>query len=55
MPGASGPSRSALGKLNNVREASKIARECRTILAAAGITLDYPVMRQSTSWSSARL
>jgi glutaryl-CoA dehydrogenase len=42
----------SLGKLNNVREAIEIARECRTILAAAGITLEYPVMRHANNLES---
>ena len=36
------PEQVSVGKLNNVREAIAIARECRTILGAAGITLEYP-------------
>ena len=35
----------SIAKLNNVREALKIAREARTILGANGISLEYPVMR----------
>jgi len=35
----------SMAKLNNVREALKIAREARTILGANGISLEYPVMR----------
>ncbi len=42
----------SLGKLNNVRESIAIARECRTILGAAGITLEYPVMRHSNNLES---
>jgi glutaryl-CoA dehydrogenase len=42
----------SLGKLNNTREAIKIARECRTILGAAGITLEYPVMRHANNLES---
>ena len=42
----------SLGKLNNVREAIKIARECRTILGAAGITLEYPIMRHANNLES---
>ena len=40
------------GKLNNVREALKIAREARTILGASGITLEYPVMRHANNLES---
>ena len=46
------PEQVSLGKLNNVREALAIARECRTILAANGITLDYPVMRHANNLES---
>jgi glutaryl-CoA dehydrogenase len=42
----------SMGKLNNVREAIKIARECRTILGANGITLEYPVMRHANNLES---
>jgi glutaryl-CoA dehydrogenase len=42
----------SLGKLNNTREAIKIARECRTLLGAAGITLEYPVMRHANNLES---
>jgi len=35
----------SMAKLNNVREAQRIAREARTILGANGISLEYPVMR----------
>jgi glutaryl-CoA dehydrogenase len=46
------PEQVSLGKLNSVREAIGIARECRTILAAAGITLEYPVMRHANNLES---
>jgi glutaryl-CoA dehydrogenase len=42
----------SLGKLNNVREALAIARECRTLLGASGITLEYPVMRHANNLES---
>jgi len=42
----------SLGKLNNVREAIAIARECRTMLGAAGITLEHPVMRHANNLES---
>ncbi len=42
----------SLGKLNNVREAIAIAREARTILGAAGITLEHPVMRHANNLES---
>ena len=46
------PEQVSLGKLNNVREAIGIARECRTLLGAAGITLEYPVMRHANNLES---
>ena len=46
------PEQVSLGKLNNVREAIAIARECRTILGAAGITTEYPVMRHAANLES---
>jgi glutaryl-CoA dehydrogenase len=46
------PRQVSLGKLNNVREALAIARECRTILAANGITLEYPVLRHANNLES---
>jgi glutaryl-CoA dehydrogenase len=46
------PEQVSLGKLNNVREAVAIARECRTILAANGITLEYPVIRHANNLES---
>jgi glutaryl-CoA dehydrogenase len=42
----------SVGKLNNVREALAIARECRTILGANGVTLEYPVMRHANNLES---
>ena len=42
----------SLGKLNNVREALKIARECRTILGANGVTLEYGVLRHANNLES---
>jgi glutaryl-CoA dehydrogenase len=42
----------SMGKLNNVREAIAIARECRAILGAAGITLEHPVMRHANNLES---
>ena len=46
------PEQVSLGKLNNVREAIAIARECRALLGAAGITLDYPMMRHANNLES---
>jgi len=41
------PEQVSLGKLNNVRESIDIARQCRTLLGANGITPEYPVMRHA--------
>ncbi len=46
------PEQVSLGKLNNVREALGIARECRTILGASGITAEYPVLRHANNLES---
>jgi glutaryl-CoA dehydrogenase len=48
------PEQISAGKLNNVREAIKIAREARTILGGNGITLDYPPMRHANNLESVR-
>ncbi|MDG3012316.1 acyl-CoA dehydrogenase [Rhodococcus sp. D2-41] len=42
----------SVGKLNNTREAIAIARQCRTILGANGITLEYPVIRHANNLES---
>src|SRR5579859_8064810 len=42
----------SVGKLNNVREALAIARMCRTILGAAGITVDYSPLRHANNLES---
>lgn len=46
------PEQISLGKLNNTREAISIARQCRTILGAAGITLEYSIMRHANNLES---
>jgi glutaryl-CoA dehydrogenase len=46
------PRQVSLGKLNNVRESLAIARECRTILGANGVTLEYPVLRHANNLES---
>lgn len=46
------PEQISVGKLNNVREAIKIARQCRTLLGANGITLEYPVIRHANNLES---
>ena len=39
----------SMGKLNSTRTSLEIARTCRTILGANGITGDYPVMRHAAN------
>ena len=46
------PEQVSIGKLNNVREAIAIARQCRTLLGANGITLEYPVIRHANNLES---
>ena len=46
------PEQVSFGKLNNIREALAIARECRTIMGAAGITLEWPMMRHANNLES---
>jgi glutaryl-CoA dehydrogenase len=42
----------SVAKLNNVREALAIARQCRTILGANGISGEYPVLRHANNLES---
>jgi len=46
------PEQVSFGKLNNVREALRIARESRSILGANGITLEYPIIRHMNNLES---
>ena len=46
------PEQVSLGKLNNVREAIAIARECRTLLGGSGITLEYSPLRHANNLES---
>jgi glutaryl-CoA dehydrogenase len=46
------PEQVSFGKLNNIRESLAIARECRTIMGAAGITLEWPMMRHANNLES---
>lgn len=46
------PEQISLGKLNNVREALAIARECRTLLGGSGITLEYSPLRHANNLES---
>jgi glutaryl-CoA dehydrogenase len=50
--GTASPVMVSMAKLNNVREALKIARECRTVLGANGISLEYPVLRHANNLES---
>ncbi|MGW7477685.1 acyl-CoA dehydrogenase family protein [Nonomuraea muscovyensis] len=50
--GALTPELVSAGKLNNVREALDVARTCRTLLGASGITLEYPVIRHAVNLES---
>jgi len=46
------PEQVSVAKLNNVREAIAIARQCRTILGANGISGEYPVLRHANNLES---
>ncbi|MBA3488813.1 MAG: acyl-CoA dehydrogenase family protein [Longispora sp.] len=46
------PEQVSVGKLNNVREALQIARTCRTLLGANGISGEYPIMRHANNLES---
>ncbi|MFE2092867.1 acyl-CoA dehydrogenase family protein [Streptomyces sp. NPDC057582] len=46
------PEQVSVGKLNNVREAIAIARECRTVLGANGISLEYAPIRHANNLES---
>ena len=48
------PHQISVGKLNNCREAIKIAREARTMLGGNGITLDYSPLRHANNLESVR-
>jgi glutaryl-CoA dehydrogenase len=46
------PEQVSVGKLNNVREAIAVARECRTILGGNGISLEYSPLRHANNLES---
>lgn len=48
------PEQISVGKLNNVREAIRIASTARSILAGDGITGGFPVMRHMNNLESVR-
>ncbi|MDQ7910575.1 acyl-CoA dehydrogenase family protein [Phytohabitans sp. ZYX-F-186] len=50
--GKARPEQVSVAKLNNVREALAIARQCRTILGANGISGEYPVLRHANNLES---
>ncbi|GAA5197816.1 acyl-CoA dehydrogenase family protein [Rugosimonospora acidiphila] len=50
--GSMTPEQVSVGKLNNVREAIAIARQCRTILGANGISGEYPILRHANNLES---
>ncbi|MBB5870624.1 glutaryl-CoA dehydrogenase [Allocatelliglobosispora scoriae] len=50
--GAMTPTMVSMAKLNSTREAIAIARQCRTIMGANGISGEYPVMRHANNLES---
>lgn len=46
------PEQVSLGKLNSVRVALDVARECRTILGASGVTTEYSPLRHALNLES---
>jgi glutaryl-CoA dehydrogenase len=46
------PEHVSMGKMGNVRGALEVARSARTVLAANGITLEYPVIRHANNLES---
>jgi len=48
------PTQTSVGKLNNVREALRIAQQARAILGGDGITSEFPVMRHLANLESVR-
>jgi glutaryl-CoA dehydrogenase len=52
--GALTPVQISVGKLNNVREALRIAQQARAILGGDGITSEFPVMRHLANLESVR-
>jgi len=52
--GALTPTQISVGKLNNVREALRIAQQSRAILGGDGITSEFPVMRHLANLESVR-
>ncbi|MBN9609964.1 MAG: acyl-CoA dehydrogenase [Actinobacteria bacterium 69-20] len=50
--GAATPTMVSMGKLNSTRTAIEIARTCRTLLGANGISGEYPVLRHANNLES---
>ena len=50
--GTADPRHVSFGKFDNVRNALEVARQARSVLAANGITLEYPVMRHMNNLES---
>lgn len=50
--GSLAPAQVSLGKLNNVRRALAIARECRSVLGANGISAEYSPLRHAANLES---
>ncbi len=48
------PAQLSVAKLNNVREALRIAGQARSILAGDGITAEFPVMRHLANLEAVR-
>jgi glutaryl-CoA dehydrogenase len=46
------PEHVSAGKLNNVRTAIDIARQCRSILGANGVSLEYSPLRHANNLES---
>ena len=46
------PHQVSVGKLNSTRVALEITRECRTLLGASGITLEYSPLRHANNLES---
>ncbi|BDZ45274.1 acyl-CoA dehydrogenase family protein [Naasia aerilata] len=52
--GTLGPAQISVGKLNNVREAIRIAGTARSILGGDGVTSEFPVMRHMANLEAVR-
>ena len=50
--GTATPTMVSMGKLNSTRTALGIARTCRTLLGANGISGEYPILRHTNNLES---